>query len=348
MNKLAFRCFKSMLVIMTIIFLSTAILVPAVSAQNFATVNCNDPQDTPAEFNSLQQALDNYYWDPYALDITVSGTCHERIFIGDGTYARNSIYIHPPEGQRAAIVGTGTGAGFMIGGAHGIYIERLDISGFKNGFTIYDASEVDFFDVTIENNTNFGVSVGGNSIIYFASSRIRNNAVTGLDVSSQGANTVYFRGGLDTPDPGVIEGNGLWGINAGSLAAVWLDGLNIVRNNGGSAATTPHGGIHATRNSSVVIRSSTPGGTEITGNTGPGILAEVNSSVASSGANVHANNGEGVLLRTHSVLELLGTNTFTGNSSADIGCDAWSLMTGTFTGLDLKSVCKNIDIPIRK
>lgn len=321
-------------------------LSPAAAAQTviYKTVNCDAPGT--ADFNSIHQAINSLDWT-YPIELEVTGTCHERVFIGDGTFAYNSLYIHPPAGQRAAVISpvAGSGTVMTIGGAHGIAIERLDISGGKNGILIYDASEIDFMDVTIENNSAVGISVGGNSIVYFGSSRIRNNGTVGVDISAQGANTVYLRGGQDIPEPSVIEGNGHWGINAATAAVVWLDGYNVIQNNGGSSTSTSHGGIRAVRNSAVQLRSTAYGATDITGNTGPGIQAEVTSSVSLLGGNIHSNSAEGVLVKTHSVVELLGQTTFSANGIANVGCDAWSLMTGDYTGVDLKSVhCKNIDL----
>ena len=330
----------------TVLVAAMCLLLPSASAQGYTrkTVNC-DPA-VPADYHKIQDALNNFNWIGM-LEIEVTGTCAGRINIGDGTFAYNSVWIHPPAGQRAAISpATPTGNVIQIGGAHGVLIERLDISGGNNGVMVYDSSEADFFDVTIENNTNTGVGAGGNSIVYFASSRIRNNGMVGVDVSIQGANTVYLRGGQDTPDPTIIEGNGRWGVDAGTLGVAWFDGYNIVRNNGGATTATTHGGIHAARNSTVQVLSNAKGATEITGNVGPGILAEVNSSVSLLGANIHSNTEQGVRARTMSVVELLGQNTFASHGMDNISCDVWSLVTGDFTGINLKSIdCKNADLP---
>jgi hypothetical protein len=321
------------------------LLVPSASAQGytFKTVNCDTPG--AAQYNNIQQALNSFDWVGM-LEIEVTGTCHGRIVIGDGYFAYNSVYIHPPDGLRAAISPpTATGTVIQIGGAHGVFIERLDISGGNRGVTIFDASEVDFLDVTIENNTSIGVLAEGNSIVYFGSSRIRNNGVYGVDVSLQGANTVFFSGAT-APGATVIEGNGQFGVNAGTLGTAWFSGYNIVHNNGGATTASTHGGIHATRNSAVHVESNANGATEITGNVGPGILAEVNSSVSLLGANIHSNTEQGVRARTMSVVELLGQNTFASNGMDNISCDVWSLVTGDFTGINLKSIdCKNADLP---
>jgi hypothetical protein len=332
----------------TVLVTAMWLLVPSANAQGYTvkTVNCDNP--ALAQYGNIQQALNSFDWVGM-LEIEVTGTCHGRITIGDSIFAFNSVWIHPPDGQRAAISpNTATGVVIQIGGAHGIWIERLDISGGNRGVEIYDASEVDFSDVTIENNTGDGVRATGNSIVYFGSSRIRNNGVHGVDVSLQGESTVYFSGG-PAPDATVIEGNGQLGVNAGALGTAWFAGNNIVRNNGGNTTATTHGGIHATRNSTVQVLSDTRGATEITGNVGPGILAEVNSSVSLQGANIHANTEQGVRARTRSVVELLGQNTFASNGIASLSCDTWSLVTGDFTGIDLKSIdCKNVDLPPNK
>lgn len=183
--------------------------------------------------------------------------------------------------------------------------------------------------------------------MYFGSSRIRNNGVYGVNISPQGSNTVYFQGGgVNNPESTVIEGNGQFGVNLGPVGVAWLAGSVILRNNGGASTAATHGGIHAARNSAVHVESNLNGVAEITANVGPGILAEVNSSVSVAGASIHDNSEEGVRAKTYTVVELLGQNTFAGNGIASISCDAWALVTGDFTGINLKSVvCKNVDLP---
>lgn len=319
-------------------------------AQGFYTVNC----DTPgvADFNNIRTALNNT--DPNGpVEIEVTGTCHERITLGDGAFARSSVYLHPAAGQRVSLspaTNIGIGNVVTICGAHGIWIEGFDISGGNRGVQICDESEVDFLDVTIENNTTTGLQMNGNSIAYFQASRIRNNGAAGIDLSSQGANTVSLLGDATAGGPlsNIIEGNGQFGINAGVSGVVDFGGSNIVRNNGGSSAASAHGGVHVFRTSALSARkASTGAGTEFSGNVGPAILAEVNSSVSLDGANIHDNTQQGVLVRTQSVLELAGSNVFSGNGISDITCDSWSLLTGDLTGIS-KIDCKNIDAPPKK
>jgi hypothetical protein len=332
------------------VLVATMCLFPATAratALTSVTVDCDNPA---APYHKISAAVN----DPSLgrpLEIIVTGTCLERVTLGDGGLAEESVYIHPPDGQRAAITPPaavqGQGNVVTICGAHGIFIERLDISGGNAGVFICDASEVDFLDVTVQNNVSTGVSVFGNSIVFFSgssatsSSSISNNGVTGVDLGNQGSNTALFFGA-------VVENNGQFGVNAGSLGAVTFSGLNVVRNNGGNTTAITHGGIHATRNSAVRFQPNKLGNVaEITGNTGPGILAEVNSSVSLQAANIHDNSGQGVYVRTQSVLEVVGQDTFTNNGIANITCDAWSLFTGDPTGIKALD-CRNIDIPPKK
>jgi hypothetical protein len=236
--------------------------------------------------------------------------------------------------------------------AHGIVIERLDISGGSNGVLVFDASKVNVYDVTIENSAGNGVEVQGNSTVFFTASRIRNTGVFGVDVSSQGGNTVDFEGDHTQggPKQNVIEGNGQFGINAGSLGIATLNGANLVRNNGGNTSAITHGGIHAARTSAVRMHApgSGSGSTEIANNVSFGILAEVNSSVTLQGAFIH-DNTDGVRVQTRSVLELVGQNTFALNANSDVSCDVWSLLTGDLSGIDRKSIdCKNVDVAPKK
>lgn len=340
--------------ITTIVLLAAACLSPTTAQAQInlitKTVNCDAP--LTGDYPTIQQALDSLDWNG-PIEIVVTGTC-KPFSIGDGGFARNSVYVHPPDGQRATITSANQGKGqvIQIADAHGIFIERLDISGGAWGVLVFDASEVDFYDVTIENNAQKGVEVQGNSIVYFTASRIRNNGVYGVDVSDQGANTVWFGG--DSTQGGslqnVIEGNGQFGINAGTMGVATLLGANLVRNNGGTTTAATHGGIHATRTSAVQIQLTKfgNGSTEIANNVGSGVLAEVNSSVTLQGADIH-DNTDGVRAQTRSVLELVGQNTIASNGNMDVSCDVWSLLTGDLSGINPKSIdCKNVDVAPKK
>jgi hypothetical protein len=332
----------------SLVLLAAACLSPTAAQAQInlitKTVNCDAP--LTGNYPTIQKALNSLDLNG-PIEIIVTGTC-KPFHIGDGDFARNSVYIHPPNGQRATITSpTQAGTVVSIADAHGIVIERLDISGGGNGVLVFDASKVNFYDVTIENNAGNGVEVEGHSTVFFTASRIRNNGVFGVNVSSQGGTMADFEGDPTQggPHQNVIEGNGQFGINAGSLGIASLNGANLIRNNGGNTSAITHGGIHASRTSAVLMHASRIGGgvTEIADNVSFGILAEVNSSVTLQGALIH-DNTDGVRVQTRSVLELVGQNTFASNANADVSCDVWSLLTGDLSGIDRKSIdCKKVD-----
>ena len=75
------------------------------------------------------------------------------------------------------------------------------------------------------------------------------------------------------------------------------------------------------------------GGTDISNNTGPGVEASANGSVAVEGATVSNNTAEGVRVLKGSVGEFAGSNSIFGNGIADVACDDTSLVVGDLTGV---------------
>src|SRR5450759_1234114 len=86
----------------SLVLLAAACLSPTAAQAQIVnlitkTVNC----DAPPTGNPIQQALNSLDWNG-PIEIVVTGTC-KPFRIGDGDFARNSVYIHPPDGQRATI-----------------------------------------------------------------------------------------------------------------------------------------------------------------------------------------------------------------------------------------------------
>ncbi len=329
--------------------LASALLIlspGAAIAQDF-TVVCGDP-DAPADFHRLNDAVWATLNLPGAHTITVSGTCRERVAIGDGTFSPSNLYIVAAPGQNAVITppsgGQGKGWVMMICGAHEIALERLTITGGSIGITVCDASHFDSGDLIIENNTSAGVQVDWNSTVFLGGGTvIRNNGWYG--VIADRSNVALY--GAVTPDGTVhtvtVEGHSRYGVYAeGSVFSVV--GPVVIQNNG--TAGSPSAGIALTRGSS--LHSSPMGnlGSEITANNAPGIVVDLSSTASLNYANIHNNTGLGVQIQRLSSAELGPQVTLSGNGGFAVTCDSSSWLFGNVAGVAPLD-CKNTEAKVK-
>jgi len=210
-------------------------------------------------------------------------------------------------------------------------------------------------NVTIENNGGLAINMfGGQLVVNGAQGEniFRNNG-GGINVQSaagvifNGQNTIQNNGGSGlqivassvtfnetqlpdgTPRVTIIEGHTDLGVNMVRLAELSINGGHKIRNNS-SLTVDPvfRSGIRVSRSSLSV------GGAEITNNGGPGILADINSSVALTGGAMVTNNAEeGLRVLRTSVAFFFAPGTLTGNGGASISCDTTALVAGDLTGI---------------
>lgn len=170
---------------------------------------------------------------------------------------------------------------------------------------------IDFFNAT--------------SATFFGLNKITNNGAVGLQV--QGSSLQLYGGALPngSPDGTLIEGHTTLGVNVTSSADVMFDGSHTIRRNGTLGADpTFASGLRVSRASATIS-----GGTKITGNIGPGILSDFNSSVQiGPNATISGNTDVGVRLFHMSAGNIIAP--FTSNQL--VTCDNTSLLFGDVAG----------------
>jgi len=307
---------------------------------------------TAAEINvdcdigeSLQAAIDSL--DPVGPNtITVSGTCQEFVGIGDwGNVAYQGLMIRGPAGGGTATITPppayqGRGWIITIAGSHAIWLDRLVLRGGEIGLVVGDQSEVDTSSVTIEDNESIGAFVEGTSVLFLVGATIRNNGRFGVYTPSTQTATVHFYG--DSTTPTVVEGHSVCGICLRFASTATLGGPVQVRNNG-SAGDDQSAGVYLARNSALHLVEFQPDGRpEISGNTGPGILAEVGSTVSLGGAAIANNTGAGIRVEGLSVAQIELPSSFSANGTFALSCDVSSWAVGNLTGV-VPLDCKNVE-----
>jgi hypothetical protein len=159
---------------------------------------------------------------------------------------------------------------------------------------------------------------------------IKNNDI-GVQISFGGV-------GVFTAGTTIIEGNSTAGVEVTSHSHARFDGQSKVRNNG--STTEPlRAGIWVDGTSQVYMQ----GGNEVTGNIGPGIVADINSTLDVTDATISGNTEEGIRLRRMSIAEIQGATATAGNSGGPLTCDATSLVISRLIGRGGK--CSNTEVP---
>lgn len=313
-------------VVWLIVLLATPLLA---AAQNEMTVTC--PPETGGMFSSINQALGAL--DPFNHNIIyVSGTCQERVQIGDGITGMQNVSITAAPEKTAIIepppAGQGRGFVVLVCGSRDIDLSNLVIRNGGIGLQVCDETELDTGNLTIENNTSVGADVYGNSMVFFSDHTvIQNNGQAGVNV--RGGSRVFFLHFNAEVDGALVQGHSQWGVIASGGSALEFRGGHQVTGNG--AANTESGGIAGIGTTSLRLFSNPAGSPLISGNAGAGVLAKTGSSVTLLGTTVSDNGGAGVLLRLLSVAELTAPNTLAGNAAA-ISCDQSSWVGGDLTG----------------
>jgi hypothetical protein len=165
---------------------------------------------------------------------------------------------------------------------------------------------------------------------FFGRNVIRNNGDVGLQILGS---SVAFNGNGTLPDgsvrAAVIEGHTILGVNVVRLGELTMSGPHQIQNNGTATADpTLRAGFRMQR-SSLTLQN----GVQVTGNTGPGIRADFNTSTVLRNVTVSNNSEEGVLVRRQSVSLFAAPLNIAGNGSASISCDTTSLVFGDLTGI---------------
>lgn len=167
-------------------------------------------------------------------------------------------------------------------------------------------------------------------ITYGDRNTIKNNDI-GVQISFGGV-------GVFTLGTTIIEGNSTAGVQVTSHSHARFDSQTKVRNNG--STTEPlRAGIWVDGTSQIYMQ----GDNDVTGNIGPGIVADINSSLDVTDATISGNTEEGIRLRHMSIAEIQGATATAGNSGGPLTCDATSLVISRLIGRGAK--CSNIELP---
>ena len=221
-----------------------------------------------------------------------------------------------------------------------------------------DASyfQVNFGNLTVQNNSGAALAATGGRVVlfgggggentfqnngegidlfnaasatFFGKNTIRNNGDVGLQVLGS---SVQFNGNLapdGTLNATVIEGHATLGVNIVRLGEVAFNGPHKIHNNGNALADpTLMGGIRVVRGSLTLNQNA-----ELSGNFGPGIRAEQNSSLSFGSSTIVNNTQEGVRVTLQSEAAFPATPIFSGNGTASISCDTTSLISGSLAGV---------------
>lgn len=170
--------------------------------------------------------------------------------------------------------------------------------------------------------------VDTSSARFFGNNLIENNGEVGLQVVN--GSSAHFLGG--TLSDGSIEattiaGHSGPGVNVVRSSSASFDGPHIIRRNG-STLDMFRSGIRV-EHSNVTLA-----GTNIHGNTGPGITADESSTVnVLANAVIQGNTEDGVRLAIQSNGGFFPPISITGNGGASIACDTTSVAFGDFTGI---------------
>ena len=124
-----------------------------------------------------------------------------------------------------------------------------------------------------------------------------------------------------------IKGHSGPGVNVVRSSGATFNGPHLIRGNGSTSAAL-RSGIRV-EHSNVTLN-----GTTVSGNTGPGIVAEESSTVnVLAGAVIRNNTEDGVRLEIQSNGGLFQPISIFGNGEASVSCDRSSLAFGDFTGI---------------
>lgn len=183
----------------------------------------------------------------------------------------------------------------------------------------------------IRNNGSHGVVAhGGANVDFSRDNLVQNNASNGVFVFDGG---LAGLGGQQFPDGvksgTIIENNGRGGLVALFNSQIRMAGWGVIRNNGG-ADPALQAGVTATHSSTIAISSA-----EITGTTGPGIIADSGSTVRLGFVSINGSSEEAVRVLHGSVLELLsGGNVIPANGGGkSIVCDGTAIVFGDLGGI---------------
>lgn len=277
-----------------------------------------------------------------AAHIIVRGTCDESVLV-----TRDDVIVEGDPTAGGGVHGPNSDVNTVLVTGHRVTLQRLTVSGGRNGITGLGASNLNVRNVTVN-------SVGRNGIVYASGASgtidgctVQSNARDGIVVDGANARVVNStvignrhgivfvngsNGAVGMTDRGAAGGNTVRNntgtgilISSGSFATVTMNevtqngqGTGVFQATasiaGGNVVTGNPGGGLVTTASRVVVGDAAPSGSTVStfsGNGNPtqtgGVFAGVGTSMILRDANISSNNGAGLIISLRSQVQMSGT-----------------------------------------
>jgi hypothetical protein len=250
------------------------------------------------------------------------------------------LSIHESSARRNGYAGLVVGLGSkatVSGQLTWLRNQPAEFSGNRIGIVLDRSVLGGYAGIVVEGNTGWGlVSHGGNLLwgAYTGETTVRNNG-NGIYLS-EGSQASLWRSGTGTTTlrnnggyglyvekgsqafvaANAIEGHGIVGIDVVMGSQLSTSGVEI-RGNGTGASGI--GGIRVDGNSQAYLS-----GSQIVGNTGPGMVVDFNSSADILGTTVTGNSAEGLRIRHRSILGHGAGGSLGSNTGRAVSCDLTS------------------------
>jgi hypothetical protein len=248
-----------------------------------------------------------------AAHIIVRGTCNEAVLV-----TRDDVTVEGDPTAGGGVRGTDAEVNTVVVTGHRVTLQRLTVSGGRNGIVGLGAANFNVRNVTVN-------SVGRNGIVYASGASgtvdgctVQSNARDGIVVD--GANARVVNSTVISNRHGIVFVNGSNG--AAGQTDRGAAGGNTVRNNTGTGILISLGSVATVTMNEVTqngqgtgvfqATASIAGGNVITGNPGGGLVATASRVVvgdpAPSGSTVSTFSGNGSPTQTGGVFAGLGTS----------------------------------------
>lgn len=352
--------------------IATLVFCQNTAFASYVSVDCAG--NTSSAFRTISAAL-------ASLDrngpntITVSGTCHNEGLLISG-FSFLTIQAAP---STTAIIsqddtgceGEGGPPALMVVDSHMIVLAQLTFRG-GTGVVVNDA-EVEIRGVTIEHSYGHGINIQRGSVTLRGRvglggvptpNTLQNNCGAGARVGPGGQLTAYFGTTIQNnlvglsvfgtatlsanTDVILIQNNMGYGVRVFYGRVEFRGGQTKVQNNGVDPLFESPAGIWGAAGALI---DAQVGPLEVSGNRGPGIWADISTSVllgmivtpsTTNSTTITGNTAEGLRLTHMSSANAFAGTTITGNGGADATCDGTSFLFGNVGGIR-KLKCLNVD-----
>ena len=196
----------------------------------------------------------------------------------------------------------------------------------------------------VEGNQGGAFLSEGSEVTLWGDTTFRGNGPYG--VYAEAGSHATFYGPVNDPQDGTVgirvDDHTEVGVGIVMNSEASFHGPNRVRDNG-SAAVPTSAGIRVDGNSHAFFEKTSVGSTLVSGNVGPGLLIDLNSSVDARAATIRGNSQEGVRVRHGSVVDLGADSKIKPNAGGPLTCDGSSLVITDL--VQATAACPNVETP---